>query len=717
MKLLLSVLVFSSSIALAQTHSGRDKQPTMLPAKKPVQTQKRKPAPTPKGVQVDPRTALRISYGYPAWNKSPTQIDSGSLIMRDRVSGKLVQIHLIEDAPDSSVFAGLYSIGWNEGQRLQVDFFVPPQELLQSPQGMKQIAAMIANNQMPRKPFIFRRSRTRGQSIEIFDTVEQARAALQAYQAEQQVQGLQNKKYPSDQQVDTAQLAAELKQKEEAALAAAERVRLEQIEAQRLAEMKAREAAANKREKAKRKKEGQQIAEEGLALYREGKFQEASDRFASAIELDPDNRSYYFQYGVALYKIDQYNKSLVYLNKAEDANVNAAEKDFFIGLNHFRLKEYPEAARAFDRVAQTKDPNLSPSAQFYKGVTHFEEKQWDDAQAAFQVVLDTSTDPQLDERAEMYIEQILRIRQFEAEKARKWQVSATVGAQYDSNINLISESSLSQGAATDTEGYRSLLMGSVRYRPVYTETREWAVQLDGLYMYSVDNSFEHSPELRNADPMVVGVSAPWSHKGLLFGKGYKLDITPGFESISMGIEDGTQKEIISSLYLNFGNLFIMSNKLYSNINLELRNDSNKMASQTGDNDLSAFRVKLLNSNLHFVSDDKTKIMTTEVALTQNNAAGRNTTYNRLDLALGWIQPFYWDTTATAKLGYYFLSYPEHTDSRTDNNLTLTLGGIKKLNDVFSAGLVATYSDNMSNATAYTYKKWTTMLTLSALQAF
>lgn len=702
----MSVFVLFSSLALAQTNTQKSQQPTTLPPKKRTAQ-----------VHIDPSTTIRISYVHKPWNKNPTQINSGSVIMRDRVTGKLAQIHLIEDAPDSAVFSGLYSIGWKEGQRLQMDFYVPPQELLETPQGMKEITNLIANNKLPRKPFIFRRSQARGQFIEIYDTAEQARAALRAYRAEQQIQGLQNRKYPSDQQLDTAQLADALKEKEEAAKAASERARLEQLELKRLAEMKAKEAAANAQEKARRKKQGEQLAQEGLSLYREEKFPEATEKFAKAIELDPENRSYYFQYGVALYKIDEYNKSLVYLNQAEGSHVNPAEKAFFVGLNHYRLKEYNSAVAAFDQVAAANDPNLSPAAQFYKGVTYFEEKKWDEAQKAFQIVLDTSKDPKLDERAEMYIEQILRIRQFEAEKARKWQVSATVGGQYDSNINLISESSLSQGAATDTEGFRSLLIGSIQYRPVYTETKEWAVKLDGVYMYSVDNSFQHSDTLRAADPMVVNVSAPWSHKGLLFGKGYKLDITPGYESISMGVEDKTQKEIISSAFLNFGNLFIVNNKLYSNLNLELRNDSNKMESQKGDNDLSAFRVKLLNSNLHFMNDSKTKIMTTEAALTHNAAAGRNMAYNRFDVALGWLQPFYWDTTATVKLGYYYLNYPEHTDGRNDNNITFTFGGTKKLNSIFSAGIVGSYSDNISNSSSYTYKKWTAMLTLSALHAF
>lgn len=695
MKLLLSILIFGASIAVAQADTAK---------KPPV-------------IRIDPSSAVRIIYGYPAWNKSPTEIDSGSLIMREKNSGRLVQIHLLETEPDSSAFSGLYSINWQNVGGMQADFFIPPQNLLNSPEGMKQISTMIANGQLLRKPFIFRRSKARGQSVEIFDTRDQARSAMQAYVAEQQVQGLQNDKYPSDSQVDTAALAVHLKAKEEAAKAAAERVRLEQIEAQRIADLKAREAAIQKEEKARRKQEGEQLSAEALASYRDGKFSEAGEKFSKAIELDPENHSYYFQYGVSLYKTENFNKSLVYLNLANSPDVNQVEKNFYLGLNYFRLKEFESATKSFDQVAGGNDPTMAPSAQFYKGVVFFEEKKWEESRNAFQKVLDTSKDPKLDERAENYIEQILRLRQFELEKSRKWRISATIGEQYDSNVNLISDSSLSQGSSTDTEGLRTLLMGSLRYRPIYSETREWSVQLDSLYLYTLDNSLTHSPTLRNADPWVVTLSSPWTHKGLLWGKGYKLDITPGYESISMGIVDGTQKQIISSFYVNVANMFVMGNRLFSNFNIELRNDANQIETLKGDDDSSALKVKLLNSNLHFMSDDKSKIMTSELSFTTNSATGKNAVYNRLDAALGWIQPFYWDTTATAKLGYFILNYPNRSDSRADNNLTLTLGGNKKINETFSVGLVGSYNDNSSNSRPYVYKKWTTMLTLSALRAF
>jgi hypothetical protein len=53
-------------------------------------------------------------------------------------------------------------------------------------------------------------------------------------------------------------------------------------------------------------------------------------------------------------------------------------------------------------------------------------------------------------------------------------------------------------------------------------------------------------------------------------------------------------------------------------------------------------------------------------------------------------------------------------SRVDNNVTATLGASKRLSDIFTAGLTGTYNMNGSSVTANQYKKWTMMLTLSAV---
>ncbi len=673
--------------------------------------------PDRKSVSIDSDNTIRISYYFPEWNTDPKTADTASIMMREPSTGRLVQIHLVETEANSSTFAGLFKIKWQDIQQYKVEFYRPAQSLLETNEGIKKIAAMIASKEISPNPFILRRAKTGLQTVEIFDNRNQAAMTLVSYNAEVQLQGLENQRFPPDNAVDTATVTDKMKFEEDARKIEVERLKLEQVEAAKLAKLLADEGAAGPVERQQRKAQAQNIASQAMALYKSEKSIEATIEFDKAVALDPENRSFYFQYGVALYRADQFTKSIVYLGLADGPGVNPVERDFFIGLDYFRLKNLNKAVDLFNSVAASKDPEMAPPATFYKGVMNFEDKKWEDAKAAFQSVLDTTKDPQLDQRADQYIQQILRQQQFEAERARKWQIAATIGEQYDSNVNLNATSALSQGSVTNADGFRSLFMESTQYRPIYEEDQEFAVQLNFLTMYTTNTSFNYNQTLRNADPTVVTALAPWSYKGVQFGKGYRLDLTPGLEEIGMSIEDNTQKMILYSYIFNISNLFIMSDKLYSNFNIELRQDINQLQSVIGINDTSAFKIKLINSNLHFISADKTKIITSEIDATLNNAAGLNATYNRFDLAFGYIAPFVMGMNATAKLGYFYLDYPTNTSGRTDNSYTLTLGSSKKLSDRYSTGLVGTYNINQSNVDVFSYSKWTAMLTFSALLVF
>ena len=745
MKRLLVLALCVSSAAYAQTNSKAKKLPAKLPAKKAAAA---KPAATPapetmapaangetqtddddddksatpvkgKRVGIDAKNTLRINYGFKGWNKNATKVDSASILMREGTSGRLLQIHLVETEPDSSVFSGLYSINWQNMEKLQTEFYIPPsQGALDTVEGMRKLNAQIAAGQLVRNPFILRRSATGQQSIEIFDTKDQARLAMKAYRAEQQLQlQVQGKKFPSDQAIDTAANAEELKAKQAAVEHLANRVRLEQLEARRLTDLLGKFDKFTPEEKKANRDKAAQLAAEGTALFREGKYAEAASKYDQAVELDPQNHAYYYFFGVALYQTENYNKAIVYLQLADGPDVNEQERDYYVAMCLYKQKEYDGSIQALDKVAAKGDPNLAPSAHFYKGIIHYEQKKWDEAQTAFQKVLDISKDPKLDANAEQYLEIILRTRQFEAERQKKWQITATIGEQYDSNVTLISDSSADSGTATNFAGYRSLIMGGVRYRPVYDAQYEWATNLDVIYMYTLDSTFKADQSLRNTDPTMATLTLPWTYKGLVAGKGYKLDITPGYETIYMSVENNENKEILNSMILNFSNLVVMSERVFSNFNLETRKDTSKLTSSTGDNDSSAIKVKLSNSNMIFMGEDKSKILQTELGYTVNQAAGKNVQYNRLDLAVGLIKPFYWETTANVKLGYFLLNYPQNTNNRADNSYTLTAGLSRKLTETLNLGWTNSYNMNNSNVDANKYKKFTTMLTLSALWGF
>jgi tetratricopeptide (TPR) repeat protein len=675
-------------------------------------------------VKLSSTNTIRVNYTFRDWNKSPTQVDSASILMREGESGRIVQIFLEETAPDSSVFSGLYSINWQNLAKLQVEFYTPPQELLRAKDGLIKIVKMITNHELKRHPFILRKTLTGEQDVEIFDTREQSIAALKAYHSEQQVQAVQNqnqivktRKFPSDSEIDTAILADDIREHKAAAASYTDRVRLEQNETKRLEDLAVQFNALSNTEKSSRQVEARKQLDVAMALYRKDKFEEADPLFQKAIDLDPNNQNYYFQYGVSLNRLQKYNLSIVFLNLAKDSSVDQAEKNYYTGLDFYQLKEYANSRAAFEKVVQSKNSPLTPSARFYQGLIAYDQHKWEDSKVAFQAVLDSSKDPVLDKSAEAYVEAILRALQFEAERARKWQLSATIGEMYDPNVLLTSDSLRDQGQATDLVGYRTLFTGSARYRPVYEENREFAAQLDVLSMYSIGNSLKTSKSLRNADPNVITLTTPWTQKGVLLGKGHKFDLIPGYETTIMSIEDNKNKVILNSFFVDFNNMLVMRERWYANYNLEIRDDIANLNAAVGDDDSSAYKLKLAFNNLVLVDDARSKMVIANSSYTNNSAKGKNSIYNRVDLGTGYIQPFYWNTSANAQLGYFLLNYPQKTIVRTDNSYTLSVGATKPLNEIYSMGLLATYNINNSTDATNQYKKLTVLVTFSSLYAF
>ncbi len=716
--LLLLPLAFSwfSAAAQAQPKSAKA-APKQLPKKAaPTQPSASKSA-AKKGsagrIGLDTARMLRLNYGFPKWNKSPIAIDTASVLMREGSTGRIVQIQLEETAPDSSIFTGLYSVQWESISKMAPEFFAPPQELLETTQGLKKIQEMIAKKELKRNPFILRRGPGGSQMVEVFDSKDQARTAMKIYRDERASLELQRQKVVSESALAAAEMAADAAERESAAKAAMERVRIGQVESRKEMDREELFKQLPKAEQAKRKKEAAKLAAEALVAFKASDFPGAQKKFEAAVDLDPTEKGYSFQYGVTLFRNDKNNLSLVFLDLATGKDVNIVERDYYKALNYYKLKEFAHAKETFTKVQDAGNPDMSPSAAFYLGMLLYEDKDYEASKNQFQKVLDISKDPKLDASADAYIETILRLMQFEAERKRKWTLSATLGLNYDSNILQISDSQMDTGTASDTAGYRVLQQGSVKYRPVFSEKKEWATQLDIVNMYTVDDSFQSDDTLHKTDPLLATLIFPYTFKGLVGGKGLKADIVPGYETLYMAVESDTTEEILASYFLNSLNTLVVNENWFSSYNLELRYDTSKLSSSTGDNDSTAFKAKLGFGNMLFVNKEKNKILTADLAYTSNQAKGANVVFDRLDLAVGYIAPAFWDLTYNPKLSYFMLNYTQNANGRSDQSYTASCSLSKKINDTFSSAFLMSYNINQSNVEAYTFKRISGMLTLTA----
>ncbi len=660
---------------------------------------------------INAERAVRVIYGSSPWNKDPKAIDSASVILREGATDKLVQVYLEETEPDSAVFSGIYSVRWENVAKLAPEFYVAPPELLGKNSEVKELRSLIINKKIARKPFIFRRS-GKQQIVEIYDTSEQARLAYRAFEAERLALGVTNRKIIPDSTIEASQLAETAARRKANALAFQDRVRIEQIEVQKRAARLMEFSKLPAPERQSRKRQATQLAQEALAAYKVADYKTAGEKFGKALELDPENTDFYFQYGVTLYKLAESNRAIVFLSLVQPTAQNSAERAYYIGLTYLKLEDYPNALVNFTEAAKSKHPDIGPSAEFYRGMILVDQKKFDNALLAFQTVLDTSKDPKLDEKAEEMIERIQSLRQFEKEKAKRWSATALLGEMYDSNVLAINDT-LTTGGATDLVGYRSIVAGGVKYRPVYDAKKEFAITVDALHIYTVDDNFKQKASLRAADPTLITIAAPYTIKSVLFGRGNKLDIKPGYEAIMSSQENNSQKIILHSGFLNFDDMMILTDHVLGTAKLEVRYDDSQLTSSVGDNDASAVKVKLLTGALFFPSTDRSKMITSDLGLTLNSAAGKNVKYNRYDLSIGYIAPWIWDVTSNTKLSYYYLTYPNQTTVRTDHDLVLTLAGSKKINAVLTGGLTATYTLNESNSTLYDYSKYTVLASLSA----
>jgi tetratricopeptide (TPR) repeat protein len=658
-----------------------------------------------------------LTYGSPSWNLDSSKIDEAYIILRDKNSGRIVQIRLEETEPDSSQFSGIFNV--NLGERLAPEIYVPPQSLRnqESKDKQKQLYVMIQSGKLSRKPMIWKRN-VHGQAVmDVYDTRDQAEAALKAYDLEQAAaRSLKRKKPGKELSKEKAlEAAKDIERKSqldklalEAAQRATERVRLEQLEKQRAEQRELQMKALSSKQKAERRANAAQVAKEASRLYDAGNFKGAESKFKLAIELDPGNRDYYYKYGVTLYRNEKFNEALVALKLAKVPKSMELERDYFMGLVHYRLSELDNAAAKFNRVSKSSDPNLGPSAMFYSGVVYFAQEKFEPSKKAFETVIDTSQDPKMDAQAEEYIDRIAAAQAFKKLRENKFTFTGVVGMMYDSNVLLSPDNAT--GSATAQSDYRLVTIADLQYRPIYTEKNEFSPH----FMVNLTNSKE--TESAKADPFIYTLTAPFSRSGKLGSKSTKFTLTPGYELLYMDpYGTGTKGKEQASYYATLDSMFIMSKTWISMYTLDYRRDNSSDVSSVGDEDMDSTKITLRTTQMLVL--DKKRSVIPMLAYIKNAAVGKHKDYNRIDVGLTYTAPLWWETTGSAGLTVYQMKYPETTIPRTDKNYSLTLGATKPVKDWLSWGLTGTYTKNQSNITANEYTKYMVMTTLTFVTNF
>lgn len=667
-------------------------------------------------LRLDTRKTLRLDYKSDSWNRDPQRVETNTLLIRDATSGRLARIEASETGPDTALFVGYYQINFdneNVGAEVTPEIYVVPQAELKKKDALKTIARMIKEGLLLRKPYFLRVESKNIQAISVYDNREQAYAAYEDFLKTGIGRPI----------VDRAALEAkkmaelreeERKQREEALKIENERARLEddekRLQAERLKAMK----ELDEKKRAERQARAKSLAEEAMALYQKEKFAEAEDKFRQSTEIDPETLSYHFQYGVTLYRTDKYNQSLVFLNLAQGPTVSPSERQYYIALNHLKLKEYDQAYKEFIELKAKNERNLSPASAFFAAVIDYQKENYDSAKNLFEYVVDTSEDPKLDQQAETYIEQIANIKKFQELQKKKIFVTANLGLVYDSNILAMNLAN----APTNLNGFRGAYGGSVEYRALYTASHEFSGIVSLNDTYSLSAQFRPDSTLQNADALAINVKLPFKWKGVTGGKPFQLTVTPYFETIQLNADTvGLRETILNSSALSLEQTLVMSDSWFSNYLLEYRRDVSLIAAANDDENQTANKIQIYTTQTFFRDAKKSTAWVLELGHTPNNAAGRNQVYRKSDVAVSYFLPIKENIIWNNRLAFYSSQYSEHTTGRTDTNIGFSSSIRLPINDALSLNLAASYNKNTSTVSSSTYDKLTVASGLAWMQNF
>jgi serine/threonine protein kinase len=132
-------------------------------------------------------------------------------------------------------------------------------------------------------------------------------------------------------------------------------------------------------------KTAKQWFDEGLALGKLNRYEEALVAYEQAIRLNPNDAGAYYYKGVALGELKRYEEELVAYEHALRLNPNYANTYYNKGVALGELKRYEEALLAFEQALRL-NPN-DTNAYFGKGVALERLKRYEEALLAFEQAL------------------------------------------------------------------------------------------------------------------------------------------------------------------------------------------------------------------------------------------------------------------------------------------------------------------------------------------
>ncbi len=654
---------------------------------------------------------FEINYGSYEWNHLSTKLDVTSVFIRDKNTGKIAKTLLSETEPDSAIFSGKLWVNWKQKSSISPEIYIPTNSRKIKQIAKKDFATLLKMGHLKKKPLLFKKYPSGNLVIDVYDTKKQVQKAKKHFKSELALKKqLEESKKTTPESPNSHSrlklLEAQRLAKKQALIEKAQqisidnenfRLREEQLERQKIILLIKKQSHIKKNGSTER---ALSYLKKGQAAYKINNFKKAEKYFKKSFQLDPNNDSYRFKYAVSLYRNQKLNKALIMLKLSNPSQTEKIEKQYYLGLIYYRIGEFKNALKKFRLCKLQNHTFISPSSAFYEGRILYALEKFEQAKAPFEFVLEHSKDPKLDQKAEDYLEKIALQQAYLKRLEHRHDLSMTTGFMYDSNVLLTASSAIAQGNALSVETPRVLLTSDYNYQIVYNRKNEFSLKASTQWLYSIKD------EGAFADPLVVGVTAPYTVRGRVLGLPHQFTSTLGFETIYLPISTAAVREnLFNSVTLNFKSTFFMSRDWIAGYELKLRNDDSQLIFSDPSDESDAQLFSFETTQSFFADYTKKEGHEWKLGYTQNEAQGENKKYSRIDLGVTYFSTLSsWNATWYSLINLYHLTF-QGSNPHADLNSTVLIGVKKPHKKWINYNFSASYTDSSSDVTTFTYDKY------------
>jgi len=394
---------------------------------------------------------------------------------------------------------------------------------------------------------------------------------------------------------------------------------------------------------------------QGLVLVALKRPAEAVAALEKALKLRPGDVDVTFQLGALYFGQKEYEKAEPLLRQVYQSDPKRPNVGYYLGFMEYRKKEYREAVKFF-RNTVPSDDNFGQLTRFYNGLAMSALGFPKEAKEEIEEALRLQPVSPLIAPAQRFGELLEK----KAEEERRFHGEIRFGVFYDTNVNVVPNSSSDLVAETirtdnpDTESPGELISINLSY--TYLKTLDW----EGTASYRLFQTFNNSlPDFNNqSHTPTIGIMNRGAISTPIGKLPYFAGLQTTYDFILLGNTRFVQRWIINPYFSLAENSWNLTNLQFRFQVKDFFNDADVIqADPVGNSEVRDALNYMIGPTHFFLFDQGRHFLKLGYQYDSENAVGKNWTYwgNRLLAGAQYTLPW-WDLQYRFDLDFHWRHY-------------------------------------------------------------